>query len=130
MKKLEGRFTVRLGNLKSFVEAEAKINGTVVSEEIRLLVEEALRIRYKQRTFAQIIEYADIWVLNEQTGIPVDRLATLACEIESPTLVELVKLAKVFPMDASELAELSKLKPRCKDNTNEEKGIREYVSIG
>ena len=47
-----------------------------------------------------------------EAQIPTERLGELACEADSPTFIELVKLAKVMPLDADELAQISRLKPK------------------
>lgn len=105
------------------LEYEALLMGTTLSQEIRALLLEALRVRYKHRSLAKNIAAYDLQQLAKEANLSIERLSELACEADAPSFTELVKLAKVMPLDADELTKTSKLKPR----KSEEAESTQYV---
>ena len=114
------RVGVELKDLREMVSHEVSISGNSMSQEIRALIKEALKMRYKNRTLAEIISAFDVSDFSKKTGLKVERLAELACEADAPTFSELIKIASNLPLSAIELVHTSTLTPT-KKQKNETK---------
>ncbi|GET42820.1 hypothetical protein [Microseira wollei] len=108
------RIAVDVGDLRNLLEQETQISGNSLSQEVRLLIQEGLKQRYKQRTLAQVLSLFDVEQLAKDSGICAPRLAELIVEADAPTNLELTKLGRCLPLNAVELASISR-KPAKKD---------------
>ena len=111
MAERKDRIGVELKELRALVENEARLSGNTLSNEIRIMISDSLRQRYRHRTLAQILNSWNLQHLTQETEIPEERLGEIVCEISPPTCGELVRISSVLPMTATELLEISTLKP-------------------
>ncbi len=109
------RIAVDVGDLRNLLEQETQISRNSLSQEVRLLIQEGLKQRYKQRTLAQVLSLFDVEQLAKDSGICAPRLAELIAEADAPTYLELTKLGRCLPLNPAELASISR-KPPKKDN--------------
>lgn len=102
------RIAVDVGDLRTLLEQESQLSGNSLSQEVRLLIQDGLRQRYRQRTLAQVLSLFDVEQLAKDSGIGASRLAELTTEAEAPTHLELAKLGRCLPLNAAELASISR----------------------